>query len=236
MAQTALYLDPAQPLDRRVNDLVSRMTLEEKVSQLVNQSREVSRLQVPTYDWWSEALHGVAGPGFATVFPEPIGLAATFDVPLIHRMAEAIGTEGRANYNIAVRAGRRDLKEGLDFWSPNINIARDPRWGRNQETYGEDPFLTGRMGVAFVTGMQGDDPKYYRVIATPKHYDVHSGPEPTRHFADVDVSKHDEVDTYEPAFRAAITEGKADSIMCAYNRVNGQPACANTFLLQDQLR
>ena len=233
---TPLYLDPAQPVEIRVNDLVSRMTLEEKISQLVNQSREIPRLQVPTYDWWSEALHGVAGPGIATVFPEPIGLAATFDTPLIHQMGAAIGTEGRAKHNIAVRAGRRDLLEGLDFWSPNINIARDPRWGRNQETYGEDPFLTGRMGVAFVTGMQGDDPKYLRVIATPKHFAVHSGPEPVRHTINVVVSKHDMEDTYLPAFRAAVVEGHAGSVMCSYNSVNGDPACANTFLLQDQLR
>jgi beta-glucosidase len=231
-----LYLDPAQPVEVRVNDLVSRMTLEEKISQLVNQSREIPRLQVPTYDWWSEALHGVAGPGIATVFPEPIGLAATFDAPLIHQMGAAIGTEGRAKHNIAVRAGRRDLLEGLDFWSPNINIARDPRWGRNQETYGEDPFLTGRMGVAFVTGMQGDDPKYLRVIATPKHFAVHSGPEPVRHTINVVVSKHDMEDTYLPAFRAAVVEGHAGSVMCSYNSVNGEPACANTFLLQNQLR
>src|SRR6202166_3363784 len=236
MAQTALYLDPAQPFDLRVNDLVSRMTLEEKISQLVNQAREISRLQVPTYDWWSEALHGVAGPAIASVFPEPIGLAATFDPPLIHQMGEAIGTEGRAKYNIAVSAGRRDPLEGLDFWSPNINIFRDPRWGRGQETYGEDPFLTGRMGVAFVTGMQGDDPKYFRVISTPKHFAVHSGPEPSRHTINVKVSKHDMEDTYLPAFRAAVIEGKAGSVMCAYNRINGQPACANTFLLKDQLR
>jgi beta-glucosidase len=178
----------------------------------------------------------VANAGTATVFPEPIGLAATFDDPLIHEMAVVIGTEARAKHNQAVRAGRRDIMEGLDFWSPNINIFRDPRWGRGQETYGEDPFLTGRMGVAFVTGLQGDDPKYFRVISTPKHFAVHSGPEPSRHTIDVQVSKHDMEDTYLPAFRAAVTEGKAESVMCAYNRVNGQPACANTFLLQDQLR
>lgn len=230
------YLDPSQEIDVRVDDLVSRMTLEEKISQLVNQSRAIPRLQVPQYDWWNEALHGVAGSGIATVFPEPIGLAATFDVPLIHQMAAAIGTEGRAKYNIAVRAGRRDLLEGLDFWSPNINIFRDPRWGRGQETYGEDPFLTGRMAVAFVTGLQGDDPRYLRAISTPKHFAVHSGPEPLRHTIDVVASKHDLEDTYLPAFRAAVTEGKAGSVMCAYNSVNGDPACANTFLLQDRLR
>jgi beta-glucosidase len=192
-----LYLDPSKPVDVRVDNLVSRMTLEEKASQLVNQARAIPRLQIPDYDWWSEALHGVANAGTATVFPEPIGLAATFDSPLIHDMAVVIGTEARAKHNQAVRAGRRDIMEGLDFWSPNINIFRDPRWGRGQETYGEDPFLTGRMGVA---------------------------------------SKHDMEDTYLPAFRAAVVEGKAESVMCAYNRVNGEPACANTFLLQDQLR
>lgn len=233
---TPVYLDPSQPINVRVDDLVTRMTLEEKASQLVNQARAIPRLQVPAYNWWSEALHGVANAGTATVFPEPIGLAATFDVPLIHDMAVVIGTEARAKHNQAVKAGRRDIMEGLDFWSPNINIFRDPRWGRGQETYGEDPFLTGRMGVAFVTGLQGDDPKYLRVIATPKHYAVHSGPEPSRHSIDVSVSKHDMEDTYLAAFRAAITEGKAESIMCAYNRVNGEPACANEFLLQDQLR
>jgi beta-glucosidase len=238
-AQTAggaVYLDPSQPINVRVDDLVKQMTLEEKASQLVNQARAIPRLQVPGYDWWSEALHGVANAGTATVFPEPIGLAATFDDSLIHEMAIVIGTEARAKHNQAVRAGRRDIMEGLDFWSPNINIFRDPRWGRGQETYGEDPFLTGRMGVAFVTGLQGDDPKYFRVISTPKHFAVHSGPEPSRHSIDVQVSKHDMEDTYLPAFRAAITEGKAQSIMCAYNRINGEPGCANTFLLVDQLR
>jgi beta-glucosidase len=230
------YLNPSLPIEQRVDDLVARMTLEEKASQLVNQARAIPRLQVPAYDWWSEALHGVANAGTATVFPEPIGLAATFDVPLIHNMAVVIGTEARAKHNQAVSAGRRDIMEGLDFWSPNINIFRDPRWGRGQETYGEDPFLTGRMGVAFVTGMQGDDPKYYRVISTPKHFAVHSGPEPTRHTINVEASKHDMEDTYLPAFRAAVTEGKAGSVMCAYNRVNAEPACANSFLLEDELR
>jgi beta-glucosidase len=233
---TPPYLNPALPVTERVDDLVGRMTLEEKASQLVNQARAIPRLQVPAYDWWSEALHGVANAGTATVFPEPIGLAATFDVPLIHEMAVVISTEARAKHNQAMRAGHSDIMEGLDFWSPNINIFRDPRWGRGQETYGEDPFLTGRMGVAFVTGMQGDDPKYFRVVSTPKHFAVHSGPETTRHVVNVTVSKHDMEDTYLPAFRAAITEGKAESIMCAYNSINGQPACANTFLLKGQLR
>jgi len=234
-AQQPAYLNPSLPIDQRADDLIGRMTLEEKASQLVNQSREIPRLNVPKYDWWSEALHGVAF-GIATVFPEPIGLAASFDTPLIHDMAIVIGTEARAKHNMAVRAGRRSIMEGLDFWSPNLNIFRDPRWGRGQETYGEDPYLTGRMGVAYVTGMQGDDPKYLRVISTPKHYAVHSGPEPARHTIDVKVSKHDEEDTYLPGFRAAVVEGKAWSVMCVYNSVNGQPGCANDFLLKDQLR
>ncbi len=229
------YLNASLPVEQRAADLVHRMTVEEKVSQLVNQSRAVPRLIVPDYDWWSESLHGVARNG-TTEFPEPVGLAATFDTDAIHRMAIVIGTEGRASYVRGLRDGHSDIFEGLDFWAPNVNIFRDPRWGRGQETYGEDPFLTARMGVAFVTGMQGDDPKYYRVISTPKHYAVHSGPESTRHTADVTVSKHDEVDTYLPAFRATVTEAKAGSVMCAYNSVNGQPACVSEFLLQDQLR
>jgi beta-glucosidase len=221
--------------EERAADLVHRMTLEEKASQLVNQSRAIPRLGVTAYDWWSEALHGVAVKG-TTEFPEPVGLAATFDVPAVHEMATAIGVEGRIKHVQAERAGHSDVFEGLDFWAPNVNIFRDPRWGRGQETYGEDPFLSARLAVAFVTGMQGDDPHYYRVIATPKHFAVHSGPEPTRHFADVDVSKHDEVDTYLPAFRAAIVEGHAGSVMCAYNAINGEPACASDFLLQHTLR
>jgi len=229
------YLNPSLPPEVRAKDLVSRMTLEEKASQLVNQARAIPRLKVPAYDWWSEALHGVAVDG-TTEFPEPIGLAATFDTPTVHAMAVDIGTEGRIVNAQSQQDGGSVIFHGLDFWAPNVNIFRDPRWGRGQETYGEDPFLTGRMAVAFVTGMQGDDPKYYRVIATPKHFDVHSGPEPTRHFADVDVSRHDELDTYEPAFRAAIVDGHAGSVMCAYNAINGQPACANQYLLQNLLR
>jgi beta-glucosidase len=229
------WLDTKLPPEQRAAALVHQMTLEEKATQLVNQARAIPRLDVPAYDWWSESLHGVATNG-TTEFPEPIGLAATFDTPAIHQMAIVIGTEGRIKHVQAMRAGHSDIFEGLDFWAPNINIFRDPRWGRGQETYGEDPFLTARMGVAFVTGMQGDDPKYYRVISTPKHYAVHSGPEPTRHTANVEVSKHDELDTYLPAFRATVTEAKADSVMCAYNSINGQPACANQFLLEDQLR
>jgi beta-glucosidase len=229
------YKDLALSPQQRAADLVQRMTLEEKASQLVNQARAVTRLGVPAYDWWSESLHGVAVNG-TTEFPEPIGLAATFDAPGIHEMATAIGTEGRIKHVQAERAGHSNIFEGLDFWAPNVNIFRDPRWGRGQETYGEDPFLSARLAVAFVTGMQGTDPNYYRVISTPKHFAVHSGPEPTRHFADVDVSRHDQEDTYLPAFRAAVVEGHAGSVMCAYNAINGQPACANDFLLEHTLR
>jgi beta-glucosidase len=229
------YLDTKLTPEQRAADLVQRMTLVEKATQMQNNSAAVPRLNIPAYQWWSEALHGVINEG-VTEYPEPIGLAATFDVPGIHTMAAQIGIEGRIKHVQNAREGHTGIMGGLDFWSPNLNIFRDPRWGRGQETYGEDPFLTGRMGVAYVTGLQGDNPKYYLAIATPKHYAVHSGPEPTRHFADVDVSRHDEVDTYEPAFRAAIVEGKAGSVMCAYNAINGEPACANQYLLQDQLR
>jgi beta-glucosidase len=229
------YMNPKLSPEQRAADLVRRMTLEEKASQLVNQARAIRRLGVPAYDWWSEALHGVMVNG-TTEFPEPIGLAATFDVPRIHEMATVIGLEGRIKHAQDERAGHSNIFEGLDFWAPNVNIFRDPRWGRGQETYGEDPYLSARMAVAFVTGMQGDDPNYYRVISTPKHFAVHSGPEPTRHFADVDVSKHDEEDTYLPAFRAAVVEGHAGSVMCAYNAINGQPACASEFLLEHTLR
>jgi beta-glucosidase len=229
------YTNPKLPPERRAADLVHRLRLEEKASQLVNQARAIPRLKVPAYDWWSEALHGVAVDG-TTEFPEPVGLAATFDIPRIHEMAITIGIEARIVHAQAVRKGTFPIFHGLDFWAPNVNIFRDPRWGRGQETYGEDPFLSARMAVAFVTGMQGDDPRYYRTISTPKHFAVHSGPEPTRHFADVDVSKHDQLDTYLPAFRAAVVEGHAGSVMCAYNAINGEPACASQFLLQQTLR
>ncbi len=231
---TPPYLDPTLSADQRADDLVSRMTLEEKASQVVHQAAAIPRLNVPAYNWWTEALHGVAS-GTATVFPEPIGLGATFDAPLIHDMAVVISTEARAKHHEDIRHGNF-TGVGLDFWAPNINIFRDPRWGRGQETYGEDPFLTARMGIAYVTGMQGDDPRYYRVIATPKHFAVHSGPEPARHKVDITVSRHDEEDTYLPAFRSTVTEAKAASVMCAYNRINGEPACANTFLLEKRLR
>jgi beta-glucosidase len=229
------YLNTNLTPEQRATDLVHRMTLEEKATQMVNTSPAIPRLKVPAYQWWSESLHGVIDQG-VTEYPEPIGLASTFDVPAIKTMGTQIGTEGRIKHVQDEATAHMGIGGGLDFWAPNLNIFRDPRWGRGQETYGEDPFLTGRMGVAFVTGMQGDDPRYYRVIATPKHFAVHSGPEPTRHFADVDVSRHDQIDTYLPAFRAAIVEGKADSIMCAYNSINGEPACANQFQMVDTLR
>ncbi len=229
------YRDPALPPQERAADLVHRMTLQEKVSQLVNSARAIPRLGVPAYNWWSEALHGVMVNG-TTEFPEPIGLGATFDAPGIHEMARDIAIEGRIVHAEAARAGGSTIFHGLDFWAPNINIFRDPRWGRGQETYGEDPFLTARMAVAFVTGMQGSNRRYYLAIATPKHFDVYSGPEPIRHFADFDVSKHDLEATYLPAFRAAIVEGHAGSVMCAYTASNGQPACASQFLLQHTLR
>jgi beta-glucosidase len=232
----APYLDPSLPLDRRVDDLVARMTLEEKVSQMMNAAPAVPRLGVPEYDWWNEALHGVAFNGVATVFPQAIGLGATFDPRLVGRIADAISTEARAKYHEAQRRGDRARFRGLTFWSPNINIFRDPRWGRGQETYGEDPYLTGRLGVEFVKGLQGDDPKYLKVVSTPKHYAVHSGPEPERHRFDAKAFERDLRETYTPAFRATVMEAKAASVMCAYNRINGEPACANTHLLGDLLR
>ena len=229
-------LTPAARAAQRAADLVHRMTLEEKVSQMQNHAEAIPRLDIPAYDWWNEGLHGVARSGYATLFPQAIGLAATWDQPLLHEVATTISTEARGKNAEALRNGNHDIYFGLDIWSPNINIFRDPRWGRGQETYGEDPFLTSRLGVAFVTGLQGDDPNFYRAIATPKHFAVHSGPESTRHTVDVIASPHDLEDTYLPAFRATITEAHAASTMCAYNSLDGQPACANTMLLRDTLR
>jgi len=230
-----IYLDPSYPIEQRVNDLVSRMTLEEKVSQMQDVAPAIPRLQIPAYNWWNEGLHGVARAGYATVFPQAIGLGATWDTNLIHTVADVISTEARAKYNDAIAHNNTGRYYGLTFWSPNINIFRDPRWGRGQETYGEDPFLSGRLGVAFVTGLQGDDPHYLKTVSTPKHYAVHSGPETLRHRFDVPVSLHDLYDTYTPAFRATVVEGHADSIMCAYNSIRGEPACANDLLF-DLLR
>ena len=230
------YMDPSLPAEKRAEDLVSRMTLEEKVSQMRDHAVAIPRLNIPKYDWWNEGLHGVAFAGYATNFPQVIGMAATWDTLLVHRMAETISIEARAKYNQAMRDDDHEMFFGLTFWAPNVNIFRDPRWGRGQETYGEDPFLTGRMAVAFVSGMQGTDAKYFRVISTPKHYAVHSGPETLRHKFNVAVSPHDLEDTYLPAFRAAVTEAHAQSVMCAYNAIDGAPACANSMLLSDHLR
>ncbi|MGB2641893.1 MAG: glycoside hydrolase family 3 C-terminal domain-containing protein [Candidatus Acidiferrum sp.] len=233
----APFLNPKLPIEQRVDDLISRMTLEEKAAQLGHTAPAIPRLHVPEYNWWNEGLHGVARAGIATVFPQAIGMAATFDAPLMHEVSDTISTEFRAKYYATVRAdGSTDWYRGLTVWSPNINIFRDPRWGRGQETYGEDPFLTARLGVAFVTGLQGNDPNHFKTVSTPKHFAVHSGPESTRHTVDVTASRHDMEDTYLPAFRATVMEGKAESVMCAYNSLNGQPACANTDLLQDHLR
>jgi beta-glucosidase len=236
-AAAPAYKNTSLTFEERAHDLEQRMTLEEKVSQLGHTSDGISRLGIPEYNWWNEGLHGVARAGVATVFPQAIGLAATFDDHLIHADADVISTEFRAKYNVGKgKDGSTVWYKGLSAWSPNINIFRDPRWGRGQETYGEDPFLTTRMGLAFVTGLQGEDPKYLKVVATPKHFAVHSGPESTRHAVDVVVSRHDMEDTYLPAFRSTLTEGKAQSVMCAYNSLNGEPACASKDLLIDHLR
>lgn len=231
-----IFENPDATPEARAADIVSRMTLDEKVLQMQNSAPAIPRLGIPAYDWWNEGLHGVARAGLATVFPQAIGLAATWDQELMFRIATAISTEARGKYNDAIAHGNHGRYFGLTFWSPNINIFRDPRWGRGQETYGEDPYLTSRFGVAFVKGMQGDDPHYFKVIATAKHFAVHSGPEPSRHEFNVDVDPNDLRDTYLPAFQALVDEGKAYSVMCAYNSVDGVPACANTMLLSDHLR
>jgi beta-glucosidase len=232
----APYLDTSLPISQRVNDLVSRMTLQEKVLQMQHTAPAIPKLGIPSYDWWNEALHGVARSGHATVFPQAIGMAATWDASLIHQEGRVIATEARAKFNQAQRKGNHSIYYGLTFWSPNINIFRDPRWGRGQETYGEDPFLTSQLGVAFVRGLQGNNPKYLEVVATPKHYAVHSGPEPLRHGFNAKVSPYDIEDTYFPAFRATLVDAHADSTMCSYNAINGPPACADPSLLQKTLR
>ncbi|MCW4462046.1 glycoside hydrolase family 3 C-terminal domain-containing protein [Sphingomonas sp. BT-65] len=229
----------AQPDEaiRLARELVAKMTIEEKLPQLLNTAPAIPRLEIPAYNWWTESLHGALGPIPTTNFPEPVGLAATFDAPLVGQVAGVISMEVRAFHTLARQTGRLGrIGTGLDTWSPNINIFRDPRWGRGQETYGEDPFLTAEIGKAFIRGMQGPDPDRPHVIATPKHFAVHSGPEATRHHDNFYVSPYDLEDTYLPAFRAAIVEARAGSIMCAYNRVDGQPACASDLLLKDHLR
>ena len=231
------YLDPKLPVEVRAKDLVSRMTLPEKVTQMVHGAKGIARLNVPAYNWWNEALHGVARNGTATVFPQPIGLAATFQPDLIHEMAVATSDEARAKFHDQIRrTGASGNYQGLTMWAPNINIFRDPRWGRGHETYGEDPFLTASMGVAYIKGMQGDDPKYLKTVATPKHFAVHSGPDPLRHQFDARPTDYDLWNTYLPAVESCIRDGGAYSIMSSYNRINGAPASANTFLLEQTLR
>ncbi len=230
------YLDPGLSFEARAADLVSRLTPEEKVAQLMNDAPAIPRLDVPAYEWWNECLHGVARAGAATVFPQAIGLAATFDRPLMREVATAISDEARAKHHEFARRGERRRYQGLTFWSPNINIFRDPRWGRGQETYGEDPYLTARMGVEFVRGLQGDDPRYLKLVATAKHFAVHSGPEADRHRFDARPSERDLHETYLPAFEALVREAKVASVMGAYNRVNGESASASPRLLQEILR
>lgn len=230
------FQNPTLPVDERVNDLVSRMTVDEKISQMMDVAPAVDRLGIPAYNWWNECLHGVARSGLATVFPQAIGLGATWDEDLIFRVSTAISDEARAKHHEYVRKNSRARYQGLTFWSPNINIFRDPRWGRGQETYGEDPFLTGKIGVQFVKGLQGSDPKYFKVIATIKHYAVHSGPEPERHSFDAVIDERDLRETFLPQFEMGIKEGKAYSVMCAYNRFLGKPCCSSDQLLNDILR
>lgn len=231
------YLDIRLSVEQRVQDLVKRLTLPEKISQMCNAAPAIPRLGMAAYDFWSEALHGVARNGRATVFPQAIGLATTWDSDLVQQIASAIADEGRAKHHEAMRrAGDAGQYQGLTFWSPNINIFRDPRWGRGQETYGEDPYLTGEIGAAFVRGLQGDHPRYLKVAACAKHFAVHSGPEKSRHSFDAHVSPQDLFGTYLPAFKKLVTEARVEAVMGAYNRVNGEPACASPTLLLDILR
>ena len=230
------YHNPGLPVDVRVNDLVSRMTADEKISQMMNNAPAIERLGIPSYEWWNECLHGVGRAGLATVFPQAIGLGATWDKELIFRVSTAISDEARAKHHEFVRNDSRKRYQGLTFWTPNINIFRDPRWGRGQETYGEDPYLTGKIGVQFIKGLQGDNPKYFKTIATVKHYVVHSGPEPERHSFDAVTDERDFRETYLPQFEMGIKEGKAYSLMCAYNRYNGEGCCSSESLLNGILR
>jgi beta-glucosidase len=236
IAPAAPYLDETLSFDARAADLIGRMTLEEKVSQMKDVAPAIPRLGIPAYNWWNEALHGVARSGLATVFPQAIGMAATWNAPLVFREATVISDEARAKYHEYLRHDSHQRYQGLTFWSPNINIFRDPRWGRGQETYGEDPFLSGQLAVPFVRGLQGDDPKYFKTVATVKHFAVHSGPEPERHHFDAVVSERDLHESYLPQFEAGIRDGGAYSLMCAYNRLDGAPACASDMLLKDILR
>jgi beta-glucosidase len=230
------YLNPDLPVDERVEILVSQMTIEEKIGQMTYDAPSIPRLGVPAYNWWNECLHGVARAGYATVFPQSITIAASWDKDLMFRVATTISDEARAKHHEFIRRGKRGIYQGLTFWSPNINIFRDPRWGRGHETYGEDPYLTGQMGLQFVRGLQGDNPDYLKVVATAKHFAVHSGPEQLRHEFNAEISERDLRETYLPAFRKLVVEGNAYSVMCAYNQFSGDPCCANSLLLQDILR
>ena len=231
-----IWKDYTKPADQRVADLLSRLTLREKVGQMMNSAPAIKRLGIPAYDYWNECLHGVARSGYATVFPQAIGMGASWDTDYLHTVADVISTEARAKYHDAIAHKNYDRYFGLTFWTPNINIFRDPRWGRGQETYGEDPFLTGKMGVAFITGLQGDDPHYFKVVATAKHYAVHSGPEVLRHIFDATPPEKDFYEEYLPQFEMAVRDAHVDSIMGAYNDVYGSPACASDLLLTDILR
>lgn len=233
---SANYRDPDLPIAERVSALISQMTLSEKVSQMVHTAPAIERLGLPEYNWWNECLHGVGRAGVATVFPQAIGMAASFDAPLLEKVATAISDEARAKHHAALRQGNRAQYFGLTYWTPNINLFRDPRWGRGQETYGEDPYLTSRLGVAFIRGLQGNHARYLKLVATAKHYAVHSGPEPLRHQFNAVVSPRDLRESYLPHFRAAVQEAKVASVMGAYNRVNGEPCCGSPTLLQKILR
>ena len=230
------HMDTDLPMEERVDSLISLMTLEEKVSQMMDNAPAIPRLGVPEYNWWNEALHGVARAGEATVFPQAIGLAAAFDEPLMRTIADIISTEARAKYHHAQKEKNYKRYFGLTFWSPNINIFRDPRWGRGQETYGEDPYWTGKLGLAFVEGIQGKHSKYLKAIATPKHFAVHNGPEAGRHSFNALAGDRDLWETYLPAFEKTVVQGKAYSVMCAYNAFRGEPCCSNKALLEDILR
>jgi beta-glucosidase len=234
--KTYPFLNTELSIEQRVDDLVSRMTLEEKISQMVNDAPAIERLGLPRYNWWSEGLHGVARAGLATVFPQAIGLGASWDEGLIQDVSTAIADEARAKHHNFTSKDKRFIYQGLTLWSPNINLFRDPRWGRGQETYGEDPFLTGALGVQFVKGLQGDDPTYYKTIATVKHFAVHSGPEPERHEFNAVTDEHDLRETYLPHFEKVIREANPYSVMCAYNRYNGEPCCGSPGMLGDILR
>jgi len=233
--EIAAYWNSNLSIDQRVDDLISKMTLEEKVAQLMFEAPAIPRLKIPHYSWWNECLHGIARNGKATVFPQAIGMAATFDVDLMQRIGEAIALEGRAKYNVNVKRGYMDRYAGLTYWSPNVNLFRDPRWGRGQETYGEDPHLISRLAVSFVNGLQGNG-DYLKVAAMAKHYAVHSGPEKLRHTFDAKVSRHDLWNTYLPAFEALVTEANVEGVMGAYNRTNGEACCAHSYLMDDVLR